>query len=115
MVSYWLIHRVKSLSKGGNTRKEQTMGPTRISSRESSLAPSFLSAEAEEIPTQIQEKKPVDTYRKDPEIFASNSEPDKNSFSTIPNYSNRGRRQWCSIWFFWQGEVWFEVQPNCLQ
>jgi kinesin family member 2/24 len=91
MVSYRLIHRVKSLSKGGNTRKEQAMGPTGTSCRESSSAPSFLSAEAEEIPTQIQEKKPVDTYRKAAEIFASNSEPDRNSFSMIPNYSNRGK------------------------
>ncbi|GJN36003.1 hypothetical protein PR202_gb24826 [Eleusine coracana subsp. coracana] len=86
--------RVKSLSKGGNTRKEQTVGPTGASSRESLSAPSFpLTAEAEEIPTQIQEKRPVDTYRMATENFASNSEPDRNSFSMIPNYSNRGREE----------------------
>ncbi|TVU17565.1 hypothetical protein EJB05_33608, partial [Eragrostis curvula] len=86
--------RVKSLSKSGNTRKEQSTGPTGTSVRESSSAPSYpLSAEADEIPTQIQEKRPVDTYRKAAESFASNSEPDRNSFSTIPSYSSRGREE----------------------
>nr|CAB3460273.1 unnamed protein product [Digitaria exilis] len=88
--------RVKSLSKGGNTRKEQSTGPTTTSSRESSSAPSYpLPAEAEEIPNHIQEKRPVDTHRKGTENFISNSsgEPDRNSFSTIPSYSNRGREE----------------------
>ncbi|KAF8725929.1 hypothetical protein HU200_020497 [Digitaria exilis] len=88
--------RVKSLSKGGNTRKEQSTGPTTTSSRESSSVPSYpLPAEAEEIPNHIQEKRPVDTYRKGTENFISNSsgEPDRNSFSTIPSYSNRGREE----------------------
>jgi kinesin family protein 2/24 len=81
--------RVKSLSKGGNTRKEQ-------SSRESSSAQSYpLSVEAEEIPNQTQEKRPVDTSRKVAENFTSNSsvEPDRNSFSMIPSYSNRGKEE----------------------
>ncbi|XP_066364817.1 kinesin-like protein KIN-13A [Miscanthus floridulus] len=88
--------RVKSLSKGGNTRKEQSTGPTTTSSRESSSAPSYpLPAEAEEIPNQIQEKRPVDTYRKGTEILISNAsvEPDRNSFSMIPSYSKRGREE----------------------
>ncbi|CAD6272820.1 unnamed protein product [Miscanthus lutarioriparius] len=88
--------RVKSLSKGGNTRKEQSTGPTTTSSRESSSAPSYpLPAEAEEVPSQIQDKRPVDTYRKGIENFVSNAsaEPDRNSFSMIPSYSNRGREE----------------------
>lgn len=54
-----------------------------------------MPAEAEEIPNHIQEKRPVDTYRKGTENFISNSsgEPDRNSFSTIPSYSNRGREE----------------------
>ncbi|XP_066361018.1 kinesin-like protein KIN-13A [Miscanthus floridulus] len=88
--------RVKSLSKGRNTRKEQSTGPTTTSSRESSSAPSYpLPAEAEEIPNQIQEKRPVDTYRKGTENSISNAsvEPNRNSFSMIPSYSNRGREE----------------------
>jgi len=88
--------RVKSLSKGGNTRKEQSTGPTTTSSRDSLSALSYsLPAEAEEIPNQVQEKRPVDTYRKGTENFISNPsvESDRNSFSTIPNYSNRGREE----------------------
>ncbi|RCV35772.1 hypothetical protein SEVIR_7G278200v4 [Setaria viridis] len=88
--------RVKSLSKGGNTRKEQSTGPTTASSRDSSSAPSYpLPAEPEEIPNQIQEKRPVDTNRKGTENFISNpsGEPDRNSFSMIPSYSNRGREE----------------------
>ncbi|KAL6897754.1 hypothetical protein ACP4OV_006713 [Aristida adscensionis] len=88
--------RVKSLSKGGNTRKEQSAGPSTTSAREFSSAPSYpLSVEAEEFPNQMQEKRPVDTYRKGAENFTSNSsiEPERNSFSTIPSYSNRGREE----------------------
>ncbi|KAL6608243.1 hypothetical protein ACP70R_041306 [Stipagrostis hirtigluma subsp. patula] len=88
--------RVKSLSKGANTRKEQSTGPSTTSTRESSTAPSYpLSVEAEEIPNQIQEKRPVDMYRKGTENFTSNAsvEPDRNSFSTNPSYSNRGREE----------------------
>ncbi|KAJ1261761.1 hypothetical protein BS78_09G055800 [Paspalum vaginatum] len=88
--------RVKSLSKGGNTRKEQSTAPATTSSRESSAAPSYpLPAEAEEIPNQFLEKRTVDTYRKGTENFSSNpsAEPDRNSFSMIPSYSNRGREE----------------------
>jgi kinesin family protein 2/24 len=54
-----------------------------------------LPAEAEEVPNQIQDKRPVDTYRKGIENFVSNAsaEPDRNSFSMIPSYSNRGREE----------------------
>jgi len=54
-----------------------------------------LPAEAEEIPNHIQEKRPVDTYRKGTENLISNAsvEPDRNSFSMIPSYSNRGREE----------------------
>ncbi|XP_047094099.1 kinesin-like protein KIN-13A [Lolium rigidum] len=88
--------RVKSLSKGGNTRKEQSTAPTIPSMRESSSAPSYpLSVEAEEIPNQIQEKRPVDTSRRGAENFTSSSsvEPDRNTFSMIPSYSNRGKEE----------------------
>ncbi|OEL30777.1 Kinesin-13A [Dichanthelium oligosanthes] len=75
--------RVKSLSKGGNTRKDQSTGPTTTSNRESSSAPSYpLIAEAEEIPNQIQEKRLVDTHRKGTE-----------ETSMISSYSNRGREE----------------------
>uniref|UniRef100_J3M434 Kinesin-like protein n=1 Tax=Oryza brachyantha TaxID=4533 RepID=J3M434_ORYBR len=88
--------RVKSLSKGGNTRKEQPAGPTMPSIRDSSSAPSYpISVETEEIVNQIQEKRPVETSRKAAEIFSSNSsmEPDRNSVSMIPSYSNRGKEE----------------------
>jgi len=54
-----------------------------------------LPAEAEEIPNQIQEKRPVDTYQKGTENLISNAfvEPDRNSFSMIPSYSNRWREE----------------------
>lgn len=64
--------------------------------RESSSAPSYtLSAEAEEVPNQIQEKRPVDISRRGAENFTSNSsmEPDRNNFSMIPSYSNRGKEE----------------------
>ncbi|KQK07412.1 kinesin-like protein KIN-13A [Brachypodium distachyon] len=81
--------RVKSLSKGGNTRKEQSSAPTISTMRESS------SVEAEEIPNQVQERRPVDTSRRAVENFTSNSsmEPDRNSISMIPSYSNRGKEE----------------------
>ncbi|CAL4910262.1 unnamed protein product [Urochloa decumbens] len=88
--------RVKSLSKGGNTRKEQSTGPTTASTRESSSAPSYpLPTEVEEIPNQIQEKRPVDTNWKGTENFISNpsGEPDRNFSSMVPSYSNRGREE----------------------
>lgn len=88
--------RVKSLSKGGNTRKEQSTAAATTSSRESSSAPSYpLPAETEEIPNQFLEKRPVDTYQKGTANFTSNpsAEPDRNSFSMIPSYSNRGREE----------------------
>uniref|UniRef100_A0A452Y0S9 Kinesin-like protein n=1 Tax=Aegilops tauschii subsp. strangulata TaxID=200361 RepID=A0A452Y0S9_AEGTS len=88
--------RVKSLSKGGNTRKEQSTAPTIPSMRESSSAPSYpLSVEADEVPNQIQEKRPVDISRRGAENFTSNSsmEPDRNNFSMIPSYSNRGKEE----------------------
>ncbi|KAG8084741.1 hypothetical protein GUJ93_ZPchr0010g10051 [Zizania palustris] len=84
--------RVKSLSKGGNTRKYLPTGPTIPSSRESSAAPSYpMSVETEEMANPIQEKRPVETSRKGAENFTSNSsvEPDRNSASMIPSYSNR--------------------------
>ncbi|KAL5202063.1 hypothetical protein ABZP36_013015 [Zizania latifolia] len=84
--------RVKSLSKGGNTRKDQPTGPTMPSIRESSTAPLYpMSVETEEMANPIQEKRPVETSRKGAENFTSNSsmEPDRNSVSMIPSYSNR--------------------------
>jgi kinesin family protein 2/24 len=88
--------RVKSLSKGSNTRKEQPTGPTIPSSKDSSSAPSYpMPIETEEIANQIQEKRPVETSRKAAENFTSNSsmEPDRNPVSMIPSYSNRGKEE----------------------
>uniref|UniRef100_A0A0D9WCZ4 Kinesin-like protein n=1 Tax=Leersia perrieri TaxID=77586 RepID=A0A0D9WCZ4_9ORYZ len=87
--------RVKSLSKGGNTRKDQPTGPTIPPGRDSS-APSYpMPIETEEIANQIQEKRPVETSRKVAEnaTSVSSMEPDRNSVSMIPSYSNRGREE----------------------
>ncbi|KAL5230485.1 hypothetical protein ABZP36_029261 [Zizania latifolia] len=84
--------RVKSLSKGENTRKYLPTGPTIPSSRKSSANPSYpMSVETDEMANPIQEKRPVETSRKGAENFTSNSsvEPDRNSVSMIPSYSNR--------------------------
>ncbi|PUZ56710.1 hypothetical protein GQ55_5G352300 [Panicum hallii var. hallii] len=86
--------RVKSLSKGGNIKKEQvTMQPV-TSGKESTYNSYPLSGESEEIMEQTQER-PVDGSRKGIDNFTSNSsmEPERNSFSTIPSYPQRGKEE----------------------
>ncbi|KAG2597506.1 kinesin-like protein KIN-13A [Panicum virgatum] len=86
--------RVKSLSKGGNVKKEQvTMQPV-TSGKESTYNSYPLSGESEEMMEQTQER-PIDGSRKGNDIFTSNSsmEAERNSFSTIPSYPHRGKEE----------------------
>jgi len=86
--------RVKSLSKGGNIKKEQvTMQPV-TSGKESTYNSYPLSGESEEMMEQTQERH-VDGSRKGIDNFTSNSsmEPERNSFSTIPSYPHRGKEE----------------------
>lgn len=86
--------RVKSLSKGGNIKKEQvTMQPV-TSGKESTYNSYPLSGESEEMMEQTQER-PIDGSRKGNDIFTSNSsmEAERNSFSTIPSYPHRGKEE----------------------
>ncbi|KAL6615161.1 hypothetical protein ACP70R_037431 [Stipagrostis hirtigluma subsp. patula] len=89
--------RVKSLSKGGNTKKEQFATQTVSSGKESSYTSYPLSGEAEETMEQTQETRPVDasTSRKGVDNPTSNSsiESDRNSFSMIPSYPHRGKEE----------------------
>ncbi|CAM0881226.1 unnamed protein product [Alopecurus aequalis] len=86
--------RVKSLSKGGNSKKEQFTAQFVSSSKESTNTSYPLSSEAEETMDQIQENRHTDASRKVVEISASSSvDPDRNSFSMIPSYSHRGKEE----------------------
>lgn len=86
--------RVKSLSKGGNSKKEQFTGQFVSSSKESTNTSYPLSAEGEETMDQIQENRYIDASRKVVEINASSSvDPDRNSFSMIPSYPHRGKEE----------------------
>ncbi|KAM0854406.1 hypothetical protein ACQ4PT_050456 [Festuca glaucescens] len=86
--------RVKSLSKGGNSKKEQFTGQFVSSSKESTNTSYPFSAEAEETMDQIQENKYIDASRKVVEINSSSSvDPDRNSFSMIPSYPHRGKEE----------------------
>jgi len=90
-----LINRVKSLSKGGNTKKEQFAAQSVSSGKESTYTPYPLSCEAEETMEQTQEFRPVDSSRKGVDSFTSNSsvEPERNSYSTIPSYPHRRKEE----------------------
>lgn len=86
--------RVKSLSKGGNSKKEQFTGQFVSSSKESTNTSYPLSAEGEETMDQIQENRYIDASKKVVEINASSSvDPDRNSFSMIPSYPHRGKEE----------------------
>lgn len=86
-------NRVKSLSKGGNTKKEQFPVPPASSSKESTY-PSYPLSEPEETMERTQETRPLDASRKGVENFNSNSsmEPERNS-SMIPSYQHRGKEE----------------------
>lgn len=90
--------RVKSLSKGGNTKKEQLTVQSVASGKESTYNSYPLSGEAEENMEQTQETRPVDGSRKGVDNFISNSsmEPERNSFSMIPSYQHRGKDEMSS-------------------
>ncbi|CAL4950133.1 unnamed protein product [Urochloa decumbens] len=83
--------RVKSLSKGGNTKKEQLTAQSVTSGKESIYSSYPLSGEAEETMEQIQETRPVDSSRKGVDNFTSNSslEVERNSFGVVPSYPHR--------------------------
>lgn len=65
------------------------------SGKESTYTPYPLSCEAEETMEQTQEFRPVDSSRKGVDSFTSNSsmEPERNSYSMIPSYPQRGREE----------------------
>jgi len=86
--------RVKSLSKGGNIKKEQVPMQPVTSGKESTYNSYPLSGESEEMMEQTQERH-VDGSRKGIDNFTSNSsmEPERNSFSTIPSYPHRGKEE----------------------
>ncbi|XP_062198425.1 kinesin-like protein KIN-13A [Phragmites australis] len=87
--------RVKSLSKGGNTKKEQFAAQSVSSAKECTYTSFPLSGEAEETMEQTQEIRPVDASRKGVDNFASNSsiEHDRNSFSMIPSYPHQAKEE----------------------
>ncbi|KAF7036440.1 hypothetical protein CFC21_047105 [Triticum aestivum] len=86
--------RVKSLSKSGNSKKEQFSGQFVSSSKESTHTSYPLSGEAEETVDQIEENRHIDASRRVVEICMSSSvDPDRNSFSMIPSYPHRGREE----------------------
>ncbi|KAM3330497.1 hypothetical protein ACQJBY_027005 [Aegilops geniculata] len=86
--------RVKSLSKCGNSKKEQFSGQFVSSSKESTRTSYPLSGEAEETVDQIEENRHIDASRRVVEICMSSSvDPDRNSFSMIPSYPHRGREE----------------------
>lgn len=84
--------RVKSLSKGGNTKKEQFAAQ---SGKDTTYISYSLSGEAEETVDQTQETRPVDASRKGVDDFTStySMEPDRNSCSLIPSYPYRGKEE----------------------
>ncbi|TVU20935.1 hypothetical protein EJB05_30541 [Eragrostis curvula] len=87
--------RVKSLSKGGNTKKEQFPVQS-VSSNKESTYPSYpLSSEAEDTMERTQEARHLDACRKGVDNFTSNSstEPERNSSSMIPSYPHRGKEE----------------------
>ncbi|CAO2173733.1 unnamed protein product [Urochloa humidicola] len=83
--------RVKSLSKGGNTKREQLTAQSVASGKESIYSSYPLSGEAEEVMEQAQETRPVDGSRKGVDNFTSNSsmEAERNSFGMVPSYPHR--------------------------
>lgn len=86
--------RVKSLSKSGNSRKDQTVIP---SSKESSTAASSfpISTELEDLYEQNQEVKMIETSRTYAESssYTSSFEVDRHSTSVMPNSISNGREE----------------------
>nr|XP_020153143.1 kinesin-like protein KIN-13A [Aegilops tauschii subsp. strangulata] len=85
--------RVKSLSKSGNSKKEQFSGQFVSSSKESTHTSYPLSGEAEETVDQIEENRHIDASRRVEICMSSSVDPDRNSFSMIPSYPHRGREE----------------------
>ncbi|KAJ6800175.1 kinesin-like protein KIN-13A [Iris pallida] len=88
--------RVKSLSKSGNSKKDQAAGSLLPSAKESSSLASFpFSVEQEDIIEQTQEVKPVETSRRNTQIPSYNStlEPDRGSSRMMSNYAYNGREE----------------------
>ncbi|KAF5176355.1 Kinesin-like protein kin-13a [Thalictrum thalictroides] len=87
--------RVKSLSKSGNTKKDQAPGPLPSTIRESSSAPSFPFSD--DIPDSTQEAKVADMGKRvsEKDNFSSNYNVDyeKHQPSLSSNYSFNGREQ----------------------
>lgn len=88
-----MTNRVKSLSKGGNAKKEQLTAQPVITGKEYTYNSYPLSGEGEETMEQTQETRPVDGSRKVVDNFTSNSsmEAERNSYNMIPSY--RGKEE----------------------
>lgn len=86
-----MINRVKSLSKGGNAKKEQFAAQSVSSGKESTYTSYSFSCEAEETMEQIQEIRPVDASRKGVDNFTSNTsmEQERNSYRGKEETSTR--------------------------
>ncbi|XP_003565746.3 kinesin-like protein KIN-13A [Brachypodium distachyon] len=84
--------RVKSLSKGGNSKKEQFTGQFVSSSKESTQTSYPLSGETEDSMDQIQENRHIDASKKGVEI-SSSVDPDRSSFGMVPSYPHRGKEE----------------------
>ncbi|KAF8772798.1 hypothetical protein HU200_005389 [Digitaria exilis] len=87
--------RVKSLSKGGNAKKEQLAAQPVIIGKESTYNSYPLSGEGEETMEHTQDTRPVDGSRKVVDNFTSSSsmEPERNSYNMIPSYQHKGKEE----------------------
>ncbi|KAJ6848623.1 kinesin-like protein KIN-13A [Iris pallida] len=87
--------RVKSLSKSGNSKKDQVTGSLPPSKESSSVASFPFSVEQENVNERIQEVKHVETSRRNTEIpsYNSLSEADRSSSGVTSNYAYNGREE----------------------
>ncbi|KAF3785017.1 KINESIN-13A Kinesin-13A [Nymphaea thermarum] len=86
--------RVKSLSKGGTSKKEQSSSSVPAGKDSSSASSAFMSSEADDFYDQSQDMKTVETGRKAAESFyTSNADADRYSSSLPPNYALNGREE----------------------
>ncbi|KAI0504278.1 hypothetical protein KFK09_015230 [Dendrobium nobile] len=81
--------RVKSLSKGGNSKKDQASVPSIPSAKESLSTSSLAFADETEL---------VEAPRRNVESFAYNSTTvtDRNTAGSVPSYTYNGREDWTS-------------------
>ncbi|XP_073009641.1 kinesin-like protein KIN-13A [Typha latifolia] len=87
--------RVKSLSKSGNSKKDQAAGSFALSNKGLALPSSYpLSVETDDTREQNQDFKAVDTTRRNLEnLTSTTSDPGSNSFSMTPSHTYEGREE----------------------